>query len=156
MLNKATTGTIFITSLVWRGPWLGIEPGTSRTRSQQYTTRISRRRYFLESIIEALILLWKSRSHTSTQLCYFFYANIILNMLNLTFYLKHVAKQKYNSYNYVEINVVFTPNSRGIWRQFWVRPACTPVLSDQALHCWLLKFKISSRFPLNSVLRVKV
>jgi len=21
----------FITSLVWRGPWLGIEPGTSRT-----------------------------------------------------------------------------------------------------------------------------
>ena len=31
MLNKGTTGTIFITSLVWRGPWLGIEPGTSRT-----------------------------------------------------------------------------------------------------------------------------
>ena len=30
---KRTTGTIFITSLVWRGPWLGIEPGTSRTRS---------------------------------------------------------------------------------------------------------------------------
>ena len=25
MLNKGTTGTIFITSLVWRGPWLGIE-----------------------------------------------------------------------------------------------------------------------------------
>ena len=37
-------GTIFITSLVWRGPWLGIEPGTSRTRSQHYTTRLSRRR----------------------------------------------------------------------------------------------------------------
>ena len=35
-------GTIFITSLVWRGPWLGIEPGTSRTRSQHYTTRLSR------------------------------------------------------------------------------------------------------------------
>ena len=33
------TGTIFITSLVW---W--IEPGTSRTRSQYYTTRLSRRR----------------------------------------------------------------------------------------------------------------
>ena len=30
MLNKGTTGTIFITSLVWRGPWLGIEPGTSK------------------------------------------------------------------------------------------------------------------------------
>ena len=26
-------------------PWLGIEPGTSRTRSQHYTTRLSRRRY---------------------------------------------------------------------------------------------------------------
>ena len=29
VLNKGTTGTIFITSLVWRDPWLGIEPGTS-------------------------------------------------------------------------------------------------------------------------------
>ena len=45
VLNKGTTGTIFITSLVWRGPWLGIEPGTSRTRSQHYTTRLSRRQY---------------------------------------------------------------------------------------------------------------
>ena len=27
VLNKSTTGTIFITYLVWRGPWLGIEPG---------------------------------------------------------------------------------------------------------------------------------
>ena len=33
VLNKVTTATIFIMSLVWRGPWLGIEPGTSRTRS---------------------------------------------------------------------------------------------------------------------------
>ena len=31
-----------ITSLVWRGPWLGIEPGTSRTRSQHTNTRLSR------------------------------------------------------------------------------------------------------------------
>ena len=45
VLNKSTTGTIFITSLVWRGPWLGIEPGKSRTRSRHYTTRISRRRF---------------------------------------------------------------------------------------------------------------
>ena len=37
IFNKGTTGTIFITSLVWRGPWLGIEPRTS-------TTRLSRRR----------------------------------------------------------------------------------------------------------------
>ena len=44
VLNKGNTGTIYITSLVWRGPWLGIEPGTSRTRSQHYITRLSRRR----------------------------------------------------------------------------------------------------------------
>ena len=49
VLNKGMTGTIFITSLVWCGPWLGIEPGTSRTRSQHYTTRLSRRRYCLYS-----------------------------------------------------------------------------------------------------------
>ena len=44
VLNKGTTGTIFITSLVWCGPWLGIEPGISRNRSQHYNTRLSRRR----------------------------------------------------------------------------------------------------------------
>ena len=41
--QTGTTGTIFITSLVWRGPWLGIEPGTSHTRCQHYTTRLSTR-----------------------------------------------------------------------------------------------------------------
>ena len=45
MLNKGTTGTIFITSLVWRGPGLGIQPRTSRTQCQHSTTRLSRRRY---------------------------------------------------------------------------------------------------------------
>ena len=45
VLNKGTTGTIFITSLVWRGPWLGIEPGTSRTQCHHYTTRLLRRRW---------------------------------------------------------------------------------------------------------------
>ena len=45
--SKWTTGTIFITSLVWRGPWLGIEPGISRTGSQHSTTRLSRRRYWI-------------------------------------------------------------------------------------------------------------
>ena len=45
VLNKDTTGTIFITFLVSRGPWLGIEHGTSRTGSQHYTTRLSRRRW---------------------------------------------------------------------------------------------------------------
>ena len=42
MLSKGTSGTIFITSLVWCSPWLGIEPGTSRTRSHHSTTRLSR------------------------------------------------------------------------------------------------------------------
>ena len=46
MLNKGTTGTIFIASLVWRGPWLGIEPGTSLTRCQHSTTRLLMRQYF--------------------------------------------------------------------------------------------------------------
>jgi len=36
----------FIMSLVWRGPWLGIEPGTSCTRSQYCITRLSRRRWW--------------------------------------------------------------------------------------------------------------
>ena len=45
VLNKGTTGTIFIKSLVWRGAWLGIEPGTSRTRCQHSTNRLSRRRF---------------------------------------------------------------------------------------------------------------
>ena len=54
VLNKGTTGTIFIKSLVWRGPWLGIEPGTSRTQSQHSTTWLSRRRccsYWKHSIV---------------------------------------------------------------------------------------------------------
>ena len=41
--KKGTSGTNFKTSLVWSGPWLGIEPGTSRTRSQHSTTRLSMR-----------------------------------------------------------------------------------------------------------------
>ena len=49
VLNKGTTGTIFIASLVWGGPWLGIEPGTSRTRSRHYTTRLSLSKLLEES-----------------------------------------------------------------------------------------------------------
>jgi len=72
---------------------------------------------------------------------YFFYANIILNMLNLTFLFETCGNtQKYNPYTYVKINVVLTLNSRGLWYQFGVRPACTFVLSDQALYWWLLRF----------------
>jgi len=58
----------------------------------------------------------------------------------MSFYLKHVTKQKYNSYNYVKINVVFTPNSRGLWHHFESGQPAQSVLSDQALYCWLLKF----------------
>ena len=61
VLNKGTTGTIFITSLVWRGPWLGIEPGISRTRSQHYTTRLSRRRWNIFQFV--LINVWNFFSH---------------------------------------------------------------------------------------------
>ena len=35
----------YILSLVWRGHWPGIEPGTSGTWSQHYTTRLSRRQF---------------------------------------------------------------------------------------------------------------
>ena len=38
------------------GPWLGIEPGTSRTRSQHYTTRLSRRRFSL-CIVKPLLCI---------------------------------------------------------------------------------------------------
>jgi len=34
----------------------------------------------------------KNNSHTSKQLCYFFYANRILNMLNLTFLFETCGK----------------------------------------------------------------
>ena len=38
---SAKQGNYWYHSLVWRGPWLGIEPGSSRTRSQHSTTRLS-------------------------------------------------------------------------------------------------------------------
>ena len=64
VLNKGTTGTIFITSLVWRGSWLGIEPGTSCTRSQHYTTRLSRRRYSRFMFCLTMSLLSTSKPRT--------------------------------------------------------------------------------------------
>ena len=44
----------FITSLVWRGPWLRIEPGTSRTQCHHYTTRLSWECKWILSGIEIL------------------------------------------------------------------------------------------------------
>ena len=58
VLNKDTTGTIFITSLVLRGPWLGIEPGTCRTRSQHYTTWLSKKRLW-RAISKEKCLPWQ-------------------------------------------------------------------------------------------------
>ena len=51
--TPATTANDLRT-LVWRGPWLGIEPGTSCTRSQHSTTRLSRRRFI--SVMKLLII----------------------------------------------------------------------------------------------------
>ena len=45
MLSEGTAGIIFVMSLVWHVPWLGIEHGASCTRSQHSTTRLSRRRF---------------------------------------------------------------------------------------------------------------
>ena len=46
----------YLNSLVWRGPWLGIEPGTSRTRSQHSTTRLSRGR-FMSAVVSFSMFL---------------------------------------------------------------------------------------------------
>ena len=69
VLNKVT-GTIFISSSVWRGPWLGIEPGTFHTRSQLSTTRLSRRRYIYLMIFVILahcMVRWMSRGLTNVR-----------------------------------------------------------------------------------------
>ena len=56
----------FVTSLVWRCPLSGIEPGTSGTHSQHSTTRLSRRRYhmlvstnyYLKVPVYTLMIIW--------------------------------------------------------------------------------------------------
>ena len=69
---------------------------------------------FLESFIEALIFLMKNKfTYIKTIVLLFLCKyNTEHAEFNL-FYLKHVTTQKYNSYNYVKITFVFTPNSRG-------------------------------------------
>ena len=57
--NKGTTGTIFNTYLVWRGPCRGIEPGSSRTRSQHFTTRLSKRRFKIIRRSTLFLLYWR-------------------------------------------------------------------------------------------------
>ena len=79
VLNKGTTSTIFITSY---RPWLGIEPGTSCTRSQHYTTRLSRRRCFTIQLVMISVLTSKRRTlHVTYQTfhqCQVFYEELIL------------------------------------------------------------------------------
>ena len=58
VLNKGTTGTIFIMSLVWRDPWQGIEPRTSLTRSQYSTARLSRRCFYILWLFEYFYSRW--------------------------------------------------------------------------------------------------
>ena len=58
VLNDGTSGTIFITSLVWRCPWLGIESGTSRTRCQHSTNRLSRRHQHINDDLLASSFSW--------------------------------------------------------------------------------------------------
>ena len=72
MLNKGTTGTIFIKSLVWRGPWLEIEPRTSSTWSQLPLG------YRGGSYIYMILRLWYFFCFLEIDFLYFiFYANII-------------------------------------------------------------------------------
>ena len=81
---------------------------------------------FLESIIEALILLMINKfTYIKTIVLLFLCIYNTQHAEFTLFYLKHVAKQ--NLYNYVKINIVFTPNSRGLWCKFAVRPACTSI-----------------------------
>ena len=53
---------IFITSLVWRGPWLEIEPWTSDPVLE--VTRLSRRRYISNNFNRCFILLFKPVCHS--------------------------------------------------------------------------------------------
>ena len=46
VLNKDTTGTIYITSLVWCGPWLGIEPGTTRDNDTRQVYKLVQRSHW--------------------------------------------------------------------------------------------------------------
>ena len=57
LLNKGNTVTTG-TSLVWHGPWLGIAAGTSCTRSQHSTTRLSRKRLLVFVQCHVLFFRW--------------------------------------------------------------------------------------------------
>jgi len=50
-------------------------------------------------------------------------------MLNLTFLFETCSKTEIQFIQLCELNVVFTPNSRGHWHQFEFRPACISEMS---------------------------
>ena len=94
VLNKGTTGTIFITSLVWRGPWLGIEPGTSRTRCQHSTTRLSRRRYWW-------IMSQTQYTHSATPPFRWFFTQQVASKLKLLFKLNVIVFVYCHRWDYI-------------------------------------------------------
>ena len=69
--------SLCLTSLVWRGPWLGIELGTSRTWSHHSTTRLSRRWVCILNITSenhtyiksTIIFTWAIGNRTLHRLC---------------------------------------------------------------------------------------
>ena len=74
----------FITSLVWRGPWLGIEPGTSRTRSQHYTTRLSRRRYWCIDYWCEVIVFFSNKASLIDLFIFFLSDNTHISYINVS------------------------------------------------------------------------
>ena len=102
VLNKGTTGTIIISSLLWRGPWLGIEPGTSRTQNQHSTTRLSRRRYNCYISCEIV--------NISSQYCSVAYICMILcaqQCSKLSYNLIALNWSAYLKYNIIALNFYF-------------------------------------------------
>ena len=102
MPNKGTTGAIFIMSLVWRGPWLGIEPGTSHTWSQHSTTRLSRRRL-------PILLNWNIDWNTIyINLCWFFAGWPVQQREGVCFY------RRYHTVHERSAKICY-PRTRQIW-----------------------------------------
>ena len=87
--NKSTTGTIIITTLAW----LGIAPGTSRTRSQHSTTRLSRRRWNMKLII----LVTRAYRKEAIQRSQVTHSDLFVNMSLFTPLHKHALSTHYKN-----------------------------------------------------------
>ena len=77
----------------WHGPWLGIEPGTSRIRCHHSTTRLSRRRYTNSKVP----LFWPLNSKTLLVSRPFNITNITLLKTHILRY--QTASIKVSTYN---------------------------------------------------------